>query len=384
MPATHQIVLILDDDLMVTEGLSAALARLGRTIITCNDLESAELAVEWLKPSHVVSDVKLTGPFGYEGLEFIRFVKRHAPDARVVLMTGEAPDALQLEASERGAVGFLRKPFEIAHLDATLDMLAPFRPGSPSWPEIVRVPLFEEIVRDGSLSAAFQPIVSLAGRIPLGFEALTRLPTESFLRNPEILFTYATRKLRIADLEAACIRSSVRAGATLARSYPLFLNIHPSVFTAATPLLDVLRPVTAERGLGLDRVVLEITEQAALGDRHRVLEAIGTLKSAGVRFAFDDVGVAYSHLTFIDSVRPSFLKISQHFGTNFETDPTKTKLVRNLLSLARDFECELILEGIESEATARAAAELGIKFGQGYYFAEPAPAAQFAEAYGLM
>src|SRR2546427_10331552 len=74
---THQIVLVLDDDPMITEGLAMGLAREGRTVITANDLEGGEMVVEWLKPSHVVSDVRLTGTFGYEGLDFIRFVKRH-------------------------------------------------------------------------------------------------------------------------------------------------------------------------------------------------------------------------------------------------------------------------------------------------------------------
>jgi EAL domain-containing protein (putative c-di-GMP-specific phosphodiesterase class I) len=106
------------------------------------------------------------------------------------------------------------------------------------------------------------------------------------------------------------------------------------------------------------------------------------LKKEGVRFAFDDVGIAYSHLPYLDSVRPSFLKISQEFGTGFEADPTKTKIVRNLLSLATDFECDLVLEGIETADTAITAADLGIKYGQGYYFARPAEASTFVAAAG--
>src|ERR1700732_467339 len=137
---SHQIVLILDDDLMVTEGLAAGLSRPSRTIVTCNDLETGEMVVEWLRPSHVVSDVRLTGAFGYEGLDFIRFVKKHSPDSRIILMTGDAPDALQLEASERGAVGFMQKPFEVAALDSVLNLMAPHRRGSPDWPDIIRVP----------------------------------------------------------------------------------------------------------------------------------------------------------------------------------------------------------------------------------------------------
>ncbi|HEU4522900.1 MAG TPA: response regulator, partial [Thermoanaerobaculia bacterium] len=183
-PDTHQIVLILDDDLTITEGLAAGLARSGRTLIACNDLESGELVVEWLKPSHVVSDVRLTGAFGYEGLDFIRFVKRHSPDSRVILMTGDAPDALQFEASERGAAAFLQKPFEVAELDSVLNLMAPFRVGSPEWPDIIRLPLLDDILRGDMLSTLFQPIVNLASGEHVGFEALARCRTDSPLRNP--------------------------------------------------------------------------------------------------------------------------------------------------------------------------------------------------------
>ncbi|HVS30513.1 MAG TPA: EAL domain-containing protein, partial [Thermoanaerobaculia bacterium] len=357
------------------EGLAAGLARDGRTLITSNDLEGAELVVEWLKPSHVVSDVRLTGAFGYEGLDFIRFVKRHSPDSRIILMTGDAPEALQLEASERGAVGFLQKPFEISELDAVLNMLEPPRVGSPDWPDIIRMPLLDDVLKRGMLRSVFHPIVRLPSAARVGYEALTRCDSASPLRNPETLFTYAVRKDRVLDLEVNCFASSLREGAPLAVSSPLFLNIHPEAFSAGGRLHDALMLEAGRFGVSPNRIVLEITEQGSLQRDRKVMESIEKLKSAGIRFAFDDVGIAYSHLPFMDAVRPSFLKISQEFGTSFESDATKTKIVRNILALAADFGCDLILEGIESEETAAAAAELGIKYGQGFHFGQPENAA---------
>jgi EAL domain-containing protein (putative c-di-GMP-specific phosphodiesterase class I) len=133
-------------------------------------------------------------------------------------------------------------------------------------------------------------------------------------------------------------------------------------------------------GVSLDRVVLEITEQGSLAKTFSLMQPVEELRQLGIRFAFDDVGVAYSHLPLIADIRPSFLKISQHFGTGFETDPTRMKIVMNLLSLARDFNCQLILEGIEDQSTADAAAELGIPLGQGFLFGRPADATAFAGA----
>ena len=371
---SHQIVLIIDDDVMITEGLAAGLARAGRTLVTCNDLESAELTVDWLKPSHVVCDIRLSGRFGYEGLDFIHFVKRQSPDTRTFLITGDGPDALQLEASERGAVSFLCKPFEVAELDALLNLMAPFREGSPDWPAIIHVPTLNDVLASGVLSSVFQPIVGLPGGIPFGYEALTRCRSDSWMRNPETLFLYAARKLQIIELELACIRNSLQAATGLPGWAALFLNIHPAAFDAGALLQEVIVHEAEEAGIALNRIILEITEQAPLSNHSGAMMAISNMNQAGIRFAFDDVGIAYSHLPFIDQVRPAFLKISQNFGSGFEADPTKLKIVRNILALAHDFGCEMILEGIETRESATAATDLGIKFAQGYYFARPAPA----------
>jgi len=378
--ARHHTVLVVDDDLMITEALAAGLERENRTVITCNDLESAQLVVERVSPSLILTDVRLSGPFGFEGLDFIRYAKRFAPKSRIILMTGDAPEALQLEASERGAVAFLQKPFSVESVESMIDLMSTSEFGEPQTARVIRIPILDEILTSESLHPVFQPIVRLdRSWKTMGFEALARYRTESPLRNPEVLFQYASRKKRVCDLELACVARSLSAGAALAELGPLFLNIHPDVFATGDTLSKVVLEQAQKAGVPLSRVVLEITEQGSLSDDPQVLATVEHLQSRGVRFAFDDVGVAYSHLPFIDKIRPAFLKISQHFGTSFEADSTKTKIVRNLLSLSRDFGCDLILEGIEHASTAEAAADMGIRYGQGYYFARPADASAFLQ-----
>jgi len=374
-----QLVVILDDDVVITEALAEGLEREGRTVVTCNDLESAQLIVERLKPSHVVSDVRLSGQFGFEGLDFIRFVRHHSPESRVVLMTGDAPDALQLEASERGAVGFLRKPFDVADLDSAIDLLSCSALSSSAAADaVIRMPLLGEIITSDSLTAFFQPIVYLSdGHETLGFEALARYLGNSLLLNPQVLFQYAARKQRLEDLEMACIDRSLLAYAQLATSAFLFLNIHPRVLSQGKQLPDSLTRDCDRLGIPPDRIVLEITEQESLHAGPQLFDNVEQLRAVGVRFAFDDVGVAYSHLPFIDKLRPSFLKISQEFGTAFERDSTNLKLVVNIQSLARDFGCDVILEGIEDTSTAEMAARMGIQYGQGFLFGRPAAASSF-------
>jgi EAL domain-containing protein (putative c-di-GMP-specific phosphodiesterase class I) len=367
---------------MITEALAAGLEREGSTVITCNDVESAQLIVERMNPSHVVCDVRLSGPFGYEGLDFIRYAKRHAPETRVILMTGDAPENLQLEASERGAVAFLRKPFGIQELDGILNLMESAATSSGATDAaVIRMPLLDEIIEaPGALRPFFQPIVRLTAGYPtVAYEALARYRNNSLLRNPEVLFEYAVRKKRVTDLELACCAASISTGAKLTRGTFLFMNIHPDVLAHGDALRDLLVRQCKEADVAPGKLVLEITEQATLTSDKSLLNTIHRLREIGVRFAFDDVGVAYSHLPFLDQVRPSFLKISQHFGTAFETDPTKLKIVKNLLMLAEDFECDLIVEGIEHATTAEAAQQLGIEYGQGYLFHRPAEVETFVD-----
>lgn len=370
-----QSILLVDDDFVITEGLAAGLEREGRSLIICHDIESAELIVEQFQPSHVISDVHLTGPFGHEGLDFIRYAGRHAPGSRFIAMSGDGSDAMRLEASKRGAARFLSKPFEVRELEILLD--EDFPPAGPvrrEWCETIRVPLLDEVLVSDQLSPLFQPIVALGSARVIGYESLARFGTDSPLRNPEFLFQYASRKDQVEALELACIAKTFENAKLLPPATSIFINVHPGVLKGGANLPAALHDLSKRQGVSLDRVVVEITEQHSLTETDEVMVLIEEIRGLGVRFAFDDVGIAHSHLHLIGKVRPTFLKISQAFGAGFESDSTKSKIVNNIVSLARDFDCSVILEGIEEESTKLAAEKLGIEFGQGYLFGRPSAA----------
>ena len=369
-----QTILIVDDDRAITEALAGGLEQPGRELILCSDVESAQLGIERTRPECVITDVRLTGPFRFEGLDFITDIKRHAPGSRIIVMTGARAEGLEREALQRGADAVLQKPFELEELEAHL----PIKPASREPPSAVRIPSIDDVIESVLLVPNFQPIVDLSttdSHAVHGYESLARFHGPLF-SVPEILFEYAARKGRLVDLELACVRGTFAHGAVLAATAKLFINVHPAVI-AGERLADALTTAAAMAGVAAERVVLEITEQGSLGDSSVVERQCGELRRRGFSFALDDVGMAYSHLTHIEQIRPVYLKVSQDFGTDFETAATRTKIVRNVLSLAGDFGCELILEGIESAQTRDAARDMGIRLGQGFYFARPAQASHF-------
>src|SRR3954453_15722189 len=115
-----QTILIVDDDPTIGLGLAVALERNGRRIVVCRDLESAQIVLAAEPVTDIVTDVKLSGPFRFEGLEFISEIMNVAPSARVILMTGHSTGELVAEAERRGADAVLSKPFGAEELEPLL------------------------------------------------------------------------------------------------------------------------------------------------------------------------------------------------------------------------------------------------------------------------
>ncbi|MBI2212507.1 MAG: EAL domain-containing response regulator [Acidobacteria bacterium] len=367
-----QSILIVDDDETVSCAVADALVRDGRKLILCSDLESAQLVIEREPPDCVITDIHLSGPFRYEGLDFIQEIKRRTNDVPVIVITGARTEALEREALDRGASIVLQKPFDIATLEAHL----PASSGSEE-ASIERIPTLDEVLASPLLTPVFHPIVDIStGTCAVhGYESLARFGGMLF-SNPQMLFDYASRKGRLTDLELTCVRNTFAHGASLNSGTKLFVNVHPTVIGSAQ-LADALATAVSDAGLSTERIVVEITEQASLGSSATVENRCRALRELGFSFALDDVGMAYSHLAHIEQIRPSYLKVSQDFGTDFEAHAMRTKIVKNVLSLAHDFGCELVLEGIETAETREAAQALGIRLGQGFLFARPAPASEF-------
>src|ERR1051325_353620 len=373
----REIILIVDDNESVTAALALLLEQPGRTTIVCSDVESAELMLARAPITHVVTDVQFSGPFGYEGLHFLDRRHEQLPDCGIVLTTGQPSETLRTTAIAHGAVAMLSKPFTIADLEAALGTSA--SDGSGEY-EVVPVATLDELLAGDDLQTAFQPIVEMTpdgGAMVVGYEALARIRGEWPAGGPAQLFDYAARLGRLRELNLASIARALEAAATLPASASIFLNVDPLAF--GSELTRVLESAAARGGIALTRIVLEITERSDFPDPHRLAPLFRALREKGIRFALDDHGSAYSHLSLIDELRPSFVKISNTFGTNLEDDETHRRIVRHTVSLSHDFGCKTVLEGIESAETADAAARLGVDFAQGYHFGRPNAASHWTE-----
>lgn len=219
------------------------------------------------------------------------------------------------------------------------------------------------VIRHSAFEAVFQPIVELAGRTIVGYEALTRFRDKVA---PEVGFANAAEVGLGPELELATLSAALRDAAQLPADRWLNVNVSPELVLAGDGLRALLR--------GQDRpIVCEVTEHAAIEDYPAFLAALAGLE--GVRMAVDDAGAGFASFRHILELRPAFIKLDRSLVAGIDGDPIRQALIVGMRHFARSAGCRLIAEGIETEAEMTALMELRIPLGQGFLLGRPGPAA---------
>jgi diguanylate cyclase (GGDEF)-like protein len=119
------------------------------------------------------------------------------------------------------------------------------------------------------------------------------------------------------------------------------------------------------------RVVVEITETAALYDIEESARFVSALRHAGCRVALDDFGAGHTSLRHLQSLAVDTVKIDGSFARNLAGNPDSQVFLRHLLGLAKGFGFHTVAEGVSSAEDAAILQREGVGFLQGYYLGRP-------------
>lgn len=119
-------------------------------------------------------------------------------------------------------------------------------------------------------------------------------------------------------------------------------------------------------------LVFEITETALLRDLQLVKTFMADMRALGAGFALDDCGVGYSSFNYIRQLDLDFIKIDGSFVRNLHLNDDDQAFVKALADVARQKNISTIAEMVEHEAAMIALRNMGVDFGQGFFFAPPA------------
>ncbi|SNT63396.1 EAL domain, c-di-GMP-specific phosphodiesterase class I (or its enzymatically inactive variant) [Asanoa hainanensis] len=217
----------------------------------------------------------------------------------------------------------------------------------------------------------FQPIVHLASRTTIGYEALVRGPAGSSLVDAHTLLRHAYRTGLVVEFDWAARAAACRGAmaARLTRDQLLFLNIEPLALGTDCPP-DLWPDIRA--AFERFQVVLEVTERSLDRDPRSLLEGIDRQRPNVAGIAIDDLGGNGATLSMLPVLAADVIKLDQSVT---QSGPTST--VMQIMDIAYE-EAErtgatILAEGVETPAHAAFAESAGATLAQGLYLGPPAP-----------
>lgn len=376
LSATPATVLVVDDDELLTKSIARLLRAQGCVVKTANCGEEATRRVAEERFDVVLSDISMPG---MDGIQLLRRLRESDLLVPFVLITGDPAVSTAIEAMQYGAFRYLTKPVD--H-DQLIDVVA----SAARYHRMARVKAraaeilgisagpadraglearFERALE--TLWIAYHPIVDPRRRVVYGHEALLR-SREPSLPHPGAVLDAAERLDALDALGRAIRDRAAHPVATSPESGFLFVNLH---------VRDLMDPTLTSEDAPLsrvaERVVLEITERAALDEVGDVRGKIATLREMGYRIAVDDLGAGYAGLTSFAQLEPEVVKLDMSLIRGIDQSATKQKVVRSMTSLCKDMGMLVVAEGVETPSECETLVAIGCDLLQGFLFARPAP-----------
>lgn len=134
----------------------------------------------------------------------------------------------------------------------------------------------------------------------------------------------------------------------------------------------------AKTGHNPAHIELELTESILLQNVEQVLANVKRLKLLGVHLSIDDFGTGYSSLSYLKRLDIDKIKIDQSFIRDLANDPDDAAIVNAIVQMSHSLNLQVIAEGVEDENMVQLLRKFGCDQAQGYFFARPIAAADFA------
>jgi diguanylate cyclase (GGDEF)-like protein/PAS domain S-box-containing protein len=127
------------------------------------------------------------------------------------------------------------------------------------------------------------------------------------------------------------------------------------------------------RGVAADRLVLEVTETAAMANMQDARRLATALRELGCGLALDDFGTGFASFHYLKQMPFRSVKIAGEFVRDIERSPENRLLVEAIVRVAHGMGLETVAEEVDTEDALATIAELGVDLAQGYHLGRPAP-----------
>jgi EAL domain-containing protein (putative c-di-GMP-specific phosphodiesterase class I) len=222
----------------------------------------------------------------------------------------------------------------------------------------------QQVLEAERITPVYQPIIELASGKVIAYEALSRFPGDP-AHTPDRWFDEAWQVGLGLPLELLAVRVIAKSLPEIPDDIGLSINASPPTVSAES-FMHCL-------GTDAHRVTVELTEHLDIENYTDLRSSLAPLLTAGGQTALDDFGAGFASLKHILKVRPDWIKLDISLTEGIAENPIAHALAVALVSFAEEIGVGVIAEGIEDETELEAVQEIGVRYGQGFHIALPAP-----------
>ncbi len=229
-------------------------------------------------------------------------------------------------------------------------------------------------LREDLFAVHYQPIVSLADGRPAHYEALVRLADEPSgpLVAPGRFLPAAERYGLVRDIDRLVLARVAALLGSRAEGPRVAINLSALSVTDPAMLAHVERCMHSQ-GADPSRLVIEITETAAISDMERARAFCEGVAALGCDVALDDFGAGYGSFHYLTQLPFDYLKIDGSFVRGLTASRNDQLVVQALVGLARGMGVRTIAEYVTDRPTLTLLRRYGVDYAQGFELGRPHP-----------
>lgn len=247
-----------------------------------------------------------------------------------------------------------------------------------------RVPAFdlERAIGRNEIKPYYQPVINLRTGELIGCEVLCRWEKQNGEVIPPGVFIDYAESSGLAIPMTLSLMQQVRYDlGDLSLQLPhlkISINLFEGHFRDVG-IVDDVQAIFGNSPISYDQLVFEITERRPLENSAAVNSVISGLHALGARLAMDDAGTGHSNLAYIATLGVDVIKIDRIFVDMIKPGTTQVPVLDGLIAMARDLDCEIVAEGVETEEQAIYLRSHGVIQAQGFIFAPALKIGAFKE-----
>jgi diguanylate cyclase (GGDEF)-like protein len=233
----------------------------------------------------------------------------------------------------------------------------------------------DQAVSENDLSVYYQPIVSLNDNRICGIEGLTRwLTVVGNNYKPEEYLPIAETRSTIIHIGEQLLEKvlfDIKKYEKYLKHYDFIsINFSARQFMSER-YVNFMKELIVNTEADCRRLKIEVTEASLLQNIKRTKKIVKNFRDMGIEVILDDFGKGYSSLSYLLEYDIKKIKIDRQFISNIHRDDYCLKLVSTLVSIARIYDLEIFVKGVETKEQYDIVKDLGCHYAQGYYISKP-------------